>query len=270
MTAAENAPKNKQRCPGRPAGGFIMKKWLFRIGLAVVALFIVVVAVVVIFLDAIVKKEVETAGPRITQVEVKLDKASISLLGGSVELKGLFVGNPPGYTSECAMKIGDVSVSLKPASVWSDRIVIRSIQVKSAEITVEGGLRENNLTKIESNVNGAPGGSSSGAAKKLQVGDLTVSGAILRVKSPLLAGKVVSVPLPDIHLTDLGNGADGVTAAELTQKVLRALMKEIVPAATKALNNAGAAALRLGKNAEKQGQDALKKAGSGLKSLIGQ
>ena len=256
----------------------IMKKWLVRIGLAVVVLLIVVVAAVVIFLDGIVKKGVETAGPMITKVDVKLDKASISLWGGSAELKGLFVGNPPGYTTECAMKIGDVSVSLKPMSVLSDRIVIRSILVKSPEITVEGGLKENNLTKIESNLSGAPSsGSTNGAApaqggpsKKLQVGDLVVSNATLHVKSPLLAGKMISVPLPAIHLTDLGTGSDGITAAELTKKLMSALMKEIVPAATKALSNAGADALELGKGAEKQGQDALKKAGSGLKSLIGQ
>lgn len=254
-----------------------MKKWLVRIGLAAVALLIVVIAAVVIFLDGIVKKGVETAGPMITKVEVKLDKASVSLWGGSADLKGLVVGNPPGYTTECAMKIGDVSVSLKPMSVLSDRIVIRSIQVKSPEITIEGGLKENNLTKIESNLNGAPSSSSGGAtpaqggkAKKLQVGDLEVSGAILHVKSPLLAGKMVSVPLPAIHLTDLGNGSEGVTAAELTKKVMSSLMKEIVPAATKALSNAGADALGLGKDAGKQGEDALKKAGSGLKSLIGQ
>jgi uncharacterized protein involved in outer membrane biogenesis len=254
-----------------------MKKWLIRIGLAVALLLIVAVAAVVIFLDSIVKKGVETAGPTITKVEVKLDKASISLWGGSAELKGLFVGNPPGYTTECAMKIGDVSVSLKPMSVLSDRIVIGSIQLKSPEITIEGGLKENNLTKIESNLSGAPGGGSSGAApaqsgssKKLQVGDLVVSNATLHVKSPLLAGRMISVPLPTIHLTDLGMGSDGITPAELTKKLMRALMKEIVPAATKALSNAGADALELGKGAEKQGQEALKKAGSGLKSLIGQ
>jgi len=254
-----------------------MKKWIIRIGLVVVALFIVAIVTVVIFLDGIVKKGVETAGPMITKVEVKLDKASVSLFSGSAELKGLFVGNPPGYTTECAMKIGDVSVSLKPMSVLSDKIIIRSINVKSPDITIEGGLKENNLTKIESNVNGSPGGSArggapaqSGSKKKIQVTDLVVSGAKLHVKSPLLAGKMVSVPLPDIHLTDLGTGSDGITPAELTQKVMSSLMKEVVPAFTKVLSNVGAEAVGLGKDAGKQGQDALKKAAGGLKGIIGQ
>ena len=57
------------------------------------------------FLNGIVKKGVETAGPMITKVDVKLDGANISIFSGSADLKGLFVGNPPGYTTDSAIKV---------------------------------------------------------------------------------------------------------------------------------------------------------------------
>ncbi len=253
-----------------------MKKWSIRIALILVALFVFAVAAVAVFLNGIVKKGVETAGPMITKVDVKLDRAAISIFSGSANLRGLFIGNPPGYATDFAIKVADVSVSLKPMSVLSGKIVIQSINVKAPEITIEGGLKNNNLTMIQSNVNAFSGGGSSGGSsaqsgtkKKFQVADLLVSGAILRVKSPLLAGKMVSVPLPDIHLTNLGTGPDGVTPAELAGKVMNSLMKEVVPAVTKLVSNVGADAIGLGKGAEKQGQNALKKASGGLKSLFG-
>ena len=65
---------------------------------------LVVVAVVALFvvgsnLDGIVKKAVETAGPKITQTSVTLDGVSLSPRSGSGAIKGLTVGNPSGYSS---------------------------------------------------------------------------------------------------------------------------------------------------------------------------
>jgi hypothetical protein len=245
-----------------------MKKWILRIGLTVVVLGIVIIAAVAIFFNAIVKKGVETAGPMITKVDVKLGSARISLFSGSAELKRLFVGNPPGYTTGSAIKVGDVSVSLKPGSVLSGKVLIESINVKAPEITLEGGLKDNNLTRIQNNVNassksdssksGGGGSAEGGAKKKIQVTDFVVSGAILHVKSPLLANQMVTVPLPTIHLTNLGTGADGITPAELTEKVMDSLMREVIPAVAKLVSDAGGRAVGLGKDAEKQGQRVLK------------
>ena len=105
--------------------------------------------VVAIFLNSIVKKGVETAGPIITKVDVKLGSASISPFSGSAELRKLCVGNPPGYKTDSAIKVEDVSVSLKPMSVFSDKVVIERINIKAPEITLEGTLGNNNLTTIE-------------------------------------------------------------------------------------------------------------------------
>ncbi len=253
-----------------------MKKWILRIVVCLVVLFVLGIVTVMLCLDGIVKKGVNTYGPIITKVDVKLDGAHLSVFSGSADLKGLFVGNPSGYTTDSAMKVGEVSVSLKPMSVLGDKIIIETINVKSPEITLEGGLKDNNLTKIQSNINGASASSSGGDAsaaggskKKIQVADFLVSGAIVRVKSPLLGGKMLSVTLPDIHLTNLGTGSDGLTPAELTDKVMNSLMKEIIPAVTKALSNVGAEAVGLGKGAAQKGADALKNASGGLKGLFG-
>lgn len=250
-----------------------MKKLLIKIILVLVVLAIIGVVVAILCLDSIVKKGVETAGPMITQVDVKLEHASVSLVGGSAKLKGFFVGNPTGYKTDSAIKVGNVAVSLKPKSILSDKIIIESINVQAPEITVEGTPTKNNLTKIQENVNGVassgeaaqkkPGDSK--PAKKLQVTDLVISGAKVHFNSTLTLGKTMTLSIPDIHLTNLGTGSDGITPAELTKKVLDELMQRIIPALIEAASHLGKDATKvLGEEGKKNVESVTK----GLKGLL--
>jgi len=56
-----------------------------------VVLIVLAALAVHFFLDDAVKRGVETIGPKITKVDVKLDGVSISLLSGSGKIKGLLV-----------------------------------------------------------------------------------------------------------------------------------------------------------------------------------
>src|SRR5690242_19601720 len=103
-------------------------------------------------LDRIVKKAVEVYGPQITKVPVKLDEVHIALLTGSADVKGLVVGNPPGYKTPQAISVGEISVGVDPFSITKDKIVVRSIKVVAPEITFEGGFGGNNLMTIKNNV----------------------------------------------------------------------------------------------------------------------
>jgi hypothetical protein len=65
-------------------------------------------------LNGAIKKGVETFGPQIAKVPVKLDGVSLSLFSGSGAIKGLVVGNPEGYKTDHAMSVGMASVSVAP------------------------------------------------------------------------------------------------------------------------------------------------------------
>jgi hypothetical protein len=81
-----------------------MKKLLVRIAIGLVVLIVLVALGIHFFLDSAVKKGVETLGPKMTKVDVKLDSVSISLLSGSGKIKGLVVGNPEGYKTPHAIR----------------------------------------------------------------------------------------------------------------------------------------------------------------------
>jgi uncharacterized protein involved in outer membrane biogenesis len=188
-----------------------MKKILIGIVALVIVLVTAIAAGAALFLDSGIKRGVETLGPQLTKVDVKLDGVSVSLLSGSGKIKGLVVGNPAGYQTPHALRVDAASLALMPGSIFSDKIIIKSIRVESPNIYYERGWRGDNLRTILHNIS---------SSKKLQVDDLVIVGAKVNVRLKGTGGLAAPITLPDIHLTNLGQGPEGITAAELTNKVL--------------------------------------------------
>jgi uncharacterized protein involved in outer membrane biogenesis len=253
-----------------------MKKLLLRILIAFLVLLIVGFLAVVMFLDSAVKKGVETVGPMLAKVEVKLDSVSLSLLSGSGKIKGLFVGNPEGFKTPSAIQVGTASLALQPSSIFGDKVVIKSVLVQAPEITFETDLRANNLSKILANVQAASGGADTSskapaqakANRKLQVDDFLISGGKIHVSLTTLGGKSATVALPEVHLTDLGKGPDGITAAELTSRVIQAIEKEAVKASSGVVSDLAKEATGLTKDLNKTANGAADKLSQGIGGLF--
>lgn len=249
-----------------------MKKWLARVGVVVLVVLVGIVVVVPMMLGSLVKKGVETIGPRLTQTELRLDSARLSVLSGSGTLKGLFVGNPAGYKTPSAIQVGAVRLTVEPKSIFSEKVHVTQLHLESPDITFEGSLKGNNLSKILENVQAATGSGPEGqspkgasAGKKLQVDQLLVTGGKVHLSATVLGGRAVAVPLPDIELRNLGQGPEGITSAELTAKLLaeittgtlKAVQKAAAELGVKVLDTVGDAA----KEAVEQTGKAVKKIG---------
>jgi len=243
-----------------------MKKWIIRILLALVILGIVAVVAVGLSLDSAIKRGVEYYGPQVTKVDVKLGGVSLSIFSGSGSVKGLVIGNPEGYTTPQAISVGNSSVAIMPGSVFSDKVVVKSIRVEAPEVTFEVGPGGSNLQRIQANL-------SSGASKpaspepqgekkpgkKLQVDEVVVTGGKVTLAAAMLGGKLSEAPLPEIRLTNLGNGPEGITPADLGARVLAAVMEGAIKVSGDALAKAGQEAIN---NATKGASNALNKAAS--------
>jgi len=242
-----------------------MKKLFLSLVIVLAVLIVGAGVLLSFFLGPIVKEGMETVGPKILQVSVRVDAVNLSLLTGSAGIKGLVVGNPEGYKAPQAISVGSAAVGVNPFSVLSDKIVIRSVRVEAPEITFEGNpFSGNNLSTILKNVNsatksGGPAATNATAktagkpGKKLEVDDFLITGAKVNFNG-------VTLPLPDIHLTDLGKGNEGITGPELTKRVLDAIT-------TATIKTVAGAATDVGKSAEKVGKDLGKSLGSNVSGL---
>jgi len=229
-----------------------MKKKII-IGIVVGLLAVVVIAVVVVgfLLGDVVKAGMETVGPKVTQTTLTVGSVHVGILTGSAGIDNLVLGNPAAYTAKApnAITVDKAAVSLSPGSLLSDKIVIKSVEVRSPEITFEGNpFGDNNLKKIQDNVSaftaGLTGAPDTNAAakpaapakpgKKLEVDDFLITGAKVHFNGATL-------PLPDIHFTDLGKGPDGITPGDLIKKIMGEITTATVKAVASSVGDAGKA-----------------------------
>jgi uncharacterized protein involved in outer membrane biogenesis len=252
-----------------------MKKWIF-IGLG--AIVVVIVAVVIIGLSnlgPIIKHAVNTYGPKITKTPLSVDDVGVSIFSAEANIKKFFLGNPQGFKTPSAMKVGSVFVNVDEGSLKSDTIVVDRIEVKSPEITYEKKGKTDNFKQILNNVTKSASSEKSskkeaeeqGAGKKLIIRNFVVKDGKVNLSMSAygIAEKDFTAALPDIQLKDIGKKQNGATAAEVFQEVFAALYGQLTsPAVINALNQE-LKALGLNLNtletgAKKQLEDVTKKA----------
>src|SRR5207247_2794341 len=104
---------------------------------ALVALVILALGILFFSINPLVKKGVESVGPKLTQVDVRLGAAQLSPLSGRGQLTKLFVGNPPGYKTPSAMNVADIKVGVAVSSVLSVTLVVDQVNIQALAITVD-------------------------------------------------------------------------------------------------------------------------------------
>lgn len=102
------------------------------------------------------------------------------------------------------------------------------------------GIQDNNLKQLLANMDlgsGAPESDSSasdtGSSKKLQVDEVAVNNARVHLKLTgvaAIAGSGTSVTIPNIRITGLGTGPEGITPAALSKAVLSEVIRQVGPA----------------------------------------
>src|SRR5260370_42096553 len=106
-----------------------MKRIIKRIILVLLLLVILGAVAIHFFLDAAIKRGAEAFGPKLAQVDVKLDGVNLFLVTGSCNVNGLGIGNPQGYKNPWAINVDQANVAVQPASFLSGKIGMPYIPV---------------------------------------------------------------------------------------------------------------------------------------------
>ena len=218
-----------------------MKKWLL-IGVGLITVVIgIAVFYIVSSLDSLIVAGVEKFGSEITQTQVRLKEAKITITSGQGTLRGLSVGNPKGFETDTSIRLGEISVDIDTATVTQNPVVIKKIVIDSPEITYEMGEKGSNIDAIQRNVDaymakwgitpGKPGKQSpaakgdEGEARKLIIQNLYVRNGKVNISASFLGGKKLGAPLPDIHLKDIGKDKGGASPGELAGEIIGAIRR---------------------------------------------
>lgn len=253
------------------------------------AVILVLWLVLMLSLGQIVKTAVNSAGPKLAGVPVHVKTVIVQPFLGVVRMKGLVIGNPAGFNTPSAMELNDFKLNIKMSSLFSKAIVIEEILIDAPQITYEKGLKSSNLSTLQDNLapaktekpapkaEAAPAPEKKkGAAKKVIIEDFQLNGAKVNVTITALGGKKMTLPLPNIHMTDIGKGSGGANPAEVISEVFNSISKAVIDAvassgavAGDALKNVGGAASDAAKGATDAAKGAVDSVKKGLGGLLG-
>lgn len=215
-------------------------KTIFKILVVVVVLLAIALVFGILHLDKGIKTAVETLGPKLTQSSVTLDDVDLSLSTGEGSLSGLVIGNPAGFKSANAFSLGKIALAIDTQSITTETIVVKKLHIIAPQITYEQGSKGSNIAQLQRNVEQAAGSgkaspepeseAESGASKKLIIRDLQITDGNINYSNPLLSGEHVSLQLPAVKLTGIGEKSNGATAAEVTEIILAAINKSAATA----------------------------------------
>jgi hypothetical protein len=207
-------------------------------------------------MDTLVKTAIGDYGSAMTQARVSVDAVKIAPADGKGTISNLVIGNPAGFKTAHAIKVGQIDVDIDIASVARDVIVIRRIAINAPDVIYEKGDTMTNFDAIQKNIAsylGPADGKKEG--KKLIVEEFTIRDAKAQASAAFMNGKTVNVPLPDITLKNLGKAKGGISPGELGQEIAGALKTKLTGAVSfdRLMKSTG---------------EALEKAGTAIKGLF--
>ena len=203
---------------------------------------VVLLVILALSINAIARTAVEKAGTAALGTEVTAQKASVGLMSGSAEIKGLVIANPKEFEGGNLFELHLASVSVSVTSLLSDTIEVPSIVIDSPTLRLRQQGLTSNLKIVLDNTRGEapsaeaeprgeapsaeaePGGEAPSAAKKFKIGRIQITRA--QLEYALGGAPPVRVTLPDIDITDVSN-ADGtpLLLGDVFVKVLYAMAK---------------------------------------------
>ena len=216
---------------------------------AVVALLVVMgVGVIIMSINSIARKGIETAGTYAMGVPTTLDSASVGLFSGKFGLSGLNIANPAGYRGNQFFALGHGDLAISASSLRSDTIEVPLLALSDISLSLEKqGDKANyqvimdNLAKLSKGDAPPKPAAEGGAEKKLIINDLIIKN--IKVRAELLGGgnaltdlvakaAVADVTIPEIRLQNVGKtgsgvGGSGVTVSQLSGIVMEAILSAV-------------------------------------------
>ena len=191
--------------------------------------FVIVVAAGAIYLysslDLIVRNAVVESGSKALAAQVSVGSVSLSLSQGRGTLSDVMIGNPPGFSTNPALKVDTIDLVIDTATVGANPVVIKEVLIDGPTILSELSPGGGNLDVLRRHAQGsaatAHGTPSNSQGRKLVIERLLITRGIVTLAVP--GQPAVNAKLGDIELRDIGRSTNGATEAEMAEQVLAAV-----------------------------------------------
>ena len=207
-------------------------KRLWRIILAAVVVVIILLAIALLLIDQIARGATERGVSYATGVPTTLQSMDVSLLAGQVEMSNMVLANPADFTaSPFLIRTGSFDVAVDAGSLFGQTIRVKHFILDGLELNIEQHLKGSNVSTVVDNLKrlGGPREEKPPSGKKVRVDQVQVRNVVARFYLPAELGRTgpVEVLLPEIQLNDVASDESGVAIAELTRRLLAAVLAAV-------------------------------------------
>ncbi len=234
----------------------------------VVVLLIGLIVSLPLTIGPIVRGAAAAGGPRVLGVDVAVGDVKLRPFAGRLTISELKIGNPKGYSESDSFAVKEVDVQLKVGSLLrGDTVYIDKILIDAPAILYEVRDGKSNFDTMLEMVKAAEkseeekrkkGGDEDKPKKKVVIKEFVLQGSKVAYASRLTFSQPITVPLPTVKVSNIGEKSGGVSGIEA--------LNDIIAATVGGLKDAVAGAA--GKAAE-LGTDALKKGGEAAREVAG-
>gem|GEM_PF-3554052 len=169
-------------------------------------------AALMVFADSVLTKAINEGGHRILNVETHVDTCRLSLLTGTLTLSGIELKNPEGFRSPRMVHLEQISLTISPRTILTDRVRVKEVEIRGADLTYEAaGFGQSNLSvfmeDLRSRLDSGPGlrrNTAPGDRKTVTIDRFHVEGGRVTLQAVFSKGKPVVLPLPPVLILNIG------------------------------------------------------------------
>lgn len=219
-----------------------MKKLLWVV-LAVVLILVIAVGALILWIDPVVRRTVESQSQKQLDVPVTLSGADVGLLGGTLQLEKYVIGSPQGFSAPAMFSVDDVSVAVSYGQLRQDPIRIQRIEIEKPLLVLEhGGGGRFNLQALMEKIQQAPEPQQQPEPEeeplRLIIDRLRINGATVALRPGDLSGvpllgnidlekldikEEYRLTLPAIDITNIGTAEGAENGAAIREVVMQVM-----------------------------------------------
>ena len=206
---------------------------LVRIVLLLVVLLVVAAGVALYYVDRLARTGIERGGEYALGVQTTVDDADVGLLGGTLKVEQLTVANPEGFTTPHLVRVRTVDLGVETGTLMEETIRVRRFELDDVDMHIEQKIGRSNVSTILEHIQDRAGKDEPAepGARKVNVDRIDVRNVTAHVQVLPVGGEAttVDVEVPEIILEDVSSDdPQGLVVAELTRRILPAILKAVV------------------------------------------
>jgi len=204
-----------------------------RILFVALLLLLAVVVAAALGVDMLAKLGVEKGGSYALGVQTTVERISLSPARGKLQMVGLRISNPEGFSSPYLMKSGRFDMEFRPGSLLTQTVEMSRFELDGLDVNIEQRVLDNNVTRIVENLKRfeTDRQDQKRQGKKVHVDRIVIRNvtANFHLLSDLVAAEPITVKLDEIELADVASDrAGGVVIAELFRRLVPAIIDAIL------------------------------------------